>query len=164
MKKCAAIFCVSLAFLLFRLNVFAWSAAGHQVIAAEAYRELSTDLKQKVTELLKAHPDYAKWEKAFNDDSAKLDLPTFIFMRASVWPDEIRRHGNQYDHPHWHYIDYPLKPPSFPRGPAPPPTNDALDGIEQCERCRADPNAPAQDRAVYLSGRVPLIGDLPQPL
>ena len=35
----------------------AWSGAGHQVIAAEAYQQLSPTLKKKATEILKAHPD-----------------------------------------------------------------------------------------------------------
>jgi hypothetical protein len=34
-------FAISLAFLLFPPAVRAWSGAGHQVIAAEAYRQLS---------------------------------------------------------------------------------------------------------------------------
>jgi len=41
-----------------RFSALAWIGAGHQVIAAEAYRQLSRDLKVKVTALLKAHPDY----------------------------------------------------------------------------------------------------------
>ena len=59
-----------------------------------------------MTEILKAHPDYEKWEKSFTSESANLDLPTFIFIRSSTWADEIRRHGNHYDQPHRHYVDY----------------------------------------------------------
>jgi hypothetical protein len=33
-----------------------------KVIAAEAYRQLSPPLEKKVTEILKAHPDYEKWD------------------------------------------------------------------------------------------------------
>jgi hypothetical protein len=33
-------------------------------IAAEAYRELSPELKAEAFDVLKAHPNYAKWEKA----------------------------------------------------------------------------------------------------
>src|SRR4051812_2123218 len=90
--------------LILQSSMFAWSSAGHQVIAAEAYRQLSPDLKKKVAEILKSHPDYQKWEQSFQGDLAKLNLATYIFMRSSTWPDEIRRHGNKYDHPHWHYI------------------------------------------------------------
>jgi len=82
MKTFATLGCAFLAVLLHCPFTLAWSGAGHQVIAAEAYRELSPDLKKRVTELLKSHPDYDKWEKSFTGDSANLDLPTFIFMRA----------------------------------------------------------------------------------
>jgi hypothetical protein len=63
------------------VRVLAWSGAGHQVIAVEAYHQLSPGLQKKVTEILKAHPDYEKWEKSFASESPNLDLPTFIFMR-----------------------------------------------------------------------------------
>jgi hypothetical protein len=104
MNKLATVLCISTA-VLFLPNAKAWSGAGHQVIAAEAYRQLPPALKTKVTEILKAHPDYEKWKESFTGDSANLDLPAFIFIRSSTWPDEIRRRGNQYDHPHWHYVD-----------------------------------------------------------
>jgi hypothetical protein len=142
----------------------AWNGAGHQVIAAEAYRQLSPALKAKVTGILKAHPDYEKWERSFTSESASLDLPTFIFMRSSTWPDEIRRRGNHYDHPKWHYIDYPLKPPKFPVQPGPDPTDDILYGIGQCEKALADTKASAEERAVYLSWLIHLIGDEHMPL
>jgi hypothetical protein len=117
--------------LLFQPNAEAWSGAGHQVIAAEAYRQLSPDLKTKVTEILKAHPDYEKWKESVASESPSLDLALFIFMRSSTWPDEIRRRGNPYDHPKGHYIDYPLKPPKFPVEAGPDPTDDVLYGIGQ---------------------------------
>ena len=71
--------------LFFAPSAKAWSGAGHQVIAAEAYRQLSPNLQKKVTEILKAHPDYEKWEKSFTSGSANLDLPAFIFIRSSTW-------------------------------------------------------------------------------
>lgn len=76
-----------LALLPLHFSALAWSGAGHQVIAAEAYRQLPPDLKKKVSETLKAHPDYEKWEKSFASESPNLDLSTFIFMRSSTWAD-----------------------------------------------------------------------------
>ncbi len=91
----------------------AWSSGGHMVIAAEAYRQLSPALKEKVAQVLKAHPEYDRWAESFRADNPGLDLGMFVFMKASTWPDEIRRHHEKYDHPHWHYVDYPLKPPVY---------------------------------------------------
>jgi len=133
------------------------------VIAAEAWHELPPDLKSKVTELLKSHPEYRKWEGAFRGNTS-LDLATYAFMRASTWPDEIRRHHSKFDHPHWHYINYPLRPPSFPNQPGPSPRDDILYGIEQCEKILGDTQAPAEERAAFLSWLIHLIGDLHQPL
>ena len=88
------------------------------VIAAEAFRQLSPELKAQVIEVLKAHPDYEQWVKAYHPNP-NMDLAAYVFMRGSTWPDEIRRSGSPYDHPEWHFIDYPLQPPSFPLEPDP---------------------------------------------
>lgn len=163
-----AIFAILVVLLLPIPTVLAWSGAGHMVVAAEAYRELSADLKMKVTELLKSHPDYAKWEQSYaKANESGLDLAIFIFMRASTWPDEIRRGGGpekKFDHPHWHYIDYPLKPPAFPMEPGPTPGDDILYGVAQCEAALHDAKASPELRAVYLSYLIHLIGDMHQPL
>jgi hypothetical protein len=164
MREFTVIVCTVLGILVSGTSASAWSGAGHQVIAAAAWRELPAETKAKVTELLKAHPDYGKWERSFASDSASLDLPMFIFMRASTWADEIRRRGNAYDHPHWHYVDYPLKPPSFLLEAAPAPDDDALYGISQCEKILHDTNAYAEKRAAHLAWLIHLIGDLHQPL
>jgi hypothetical protein len=141
----------------------AWGSAGHQVIAAEAYRELSPELKAQVFEVLKAHPDFAKWTNAYHPN-ASFDLAAYVFMRSSTWPDEIRRSENKYDHPNWHFIDYPLRPPAFAFEPDARPTDNVLFGIGDCEKTLSDTNADTELRAAYLSWLVHLVGDEHQPL
>jgi len=151
--------------LVFSCSVaFAWSGAGHMTVAAIAYGELSADEKHKVSNLLTHHPDYSKWTNKFSAELAPIDLETFVFMRASTWPDEIRRRGNEYDHPEWHYIDYPLEPPLFPDKPSPFPNNDILYGIAECEHTLTNRNALIEVRAAYLSWLIHLVGDIHQPL
>lgn len=162
MKRISNIF-VLLISLLAPWKVAAWDRAGHMMIAAEAYRDLTPDFQNRATKLLMAHPDYGKWEKDFANTS-NLQFPIYIFMRASSWPDEIRRKGNEFDHPQWHFIDYPLRPPSFPIQPGPMPDDDILFGIKQCESGLANTNASDRLRGVYLSWLIHLIGDLHQPL
>ena len=145
MRKPIALF-LACAVLLTANFAMAWGGAGHQLIAAEAYRELSPELKAQVFEVLKAHPDYAKWANAFHPN-ATFDLAAYIFMRSSTWPDEIRRSGSIYDHPNWHFIDYPLRPPDFPLLPGPTPDNDVLFGVAQCEKVLNDTNANPELRA-----------------
>jgi hypothetical protein len=150
--------------LLLPMIAQAWSGAGHQVIAAEAYRELSPALQQTVVQLLKSHPQYEKWKDSISDGTADPDFGMGIFMRASTWPDEIRHKESEYNHPKWHYIDYPLKPPRFRFLPAPSPDDDILYGIQQCEKALSDRRASPLERAVSLSWLIHLIGDLHQPL
>jgi hypothetical protein len=142
----------------------AWSSAGHQTIAAGAYRQLTSEVKARVAEILKAHPEYQKWEQSFRGDDEGLDLQLYIFMRASTWPDEIRRKGNKYDHPHWHYIDYPIRSPRFPLEAEPSPTDNVVFGIEQSAATLKDGAASAEERAVALSWLIHLVGDIHQPL
>jgi hypothetical protein len=162
MKKSLTLF-LTLSFLLIPRFAMAWSAPGHFVIAAEAYRELSPELKAQVFDALKAHPDFVKWEKTYHPNP-NFDLAAYVFMRSSTWPDEIRRSGSLYDHPNWHFIDYPLKPPDFPFEPGPMPTDDVLFGLAQCEKTLNDTNASPELRAVYLSWLIHLVGDIHQPL
>ena len=61
-------------------------------------------------------------------------------------------------------MDYPLEPPTFPDKPSPYPTNDILYGIAQSEKMLSATNASDEERAVYLSWLIHLIGDLHQPL
>jgi hypothetical protein len=149
--------------VIFRINILAWDGAGHMAIAAEAFRQLPPELKAQAIEVLKAHPDYPQWVKAYHPNP-NVDLAEYVFMRSSTWPDEIRRSGSPYDHPEWHFIDYPLRPPSFPSEPDPRPTNNILFGVAQCEKTLSDAKADPVLRAVYLSWLIHLIGDMHQPL
>jgi hypothetical protein len=159
--------------LCFSLLVFAltpvlcqaWSGAGHMVIAAEAYEELPADVKAKANELLKSHPDFAKWESAYQNGPRNVDHDLYIFMRASTWPDEIRRKGKSEEaHAHWHYVDYPLKGSKFALESRPAPKDDVVFGIEQSEKTLSKTHKPTGDRAVALAWLIHLVGDLHQPL
>ena len=152
------------ALFLAGLRADAWSGAGHQVIAAEAYRALSPALQKKVVQVLAAHPRYAAWKEAASGDTRSDEFGIEIFMRASTWADEIRRHESQYNHPRWHFIDYPLTPPKFPLLPDASPDDDVLYAIQRCEQTLSGRKASPEERAVYLAWLIHLIGDLHQPL
>jgi hypothetical protein len=146
-------------------QALAWSSAGHMVIAAAAFRALQPPAKFKVAKLLESHPEYTRWSKEFGAGRRDVDLQMYIFMRASTWPDEIHRPAEmKYEHAHWHYVEYPLRPPSFPMEPPPAPEDDALYGIEQCEKVLGDTNSTPELKAVHLSYLIHLIGDIHQPL
>jgi len=129
----------------------AWSGPGHAAVAAMAYRDLAADpmLRTKLVNLLKSHPKFTTWQKEFNAKKktfpAELDLGMFLFIRAATWPDEIRRTKIEelkpFDHPNWHFVDYPLRPPSFGTGPGPTPDDDVLLGIKESLKTLANRNA-----------------------
>lgn len=151
------------ALALFGCRTLAWDGAGHMLIAAEAFRELSPEHQAQAIEVLKSHPDYSEWVKSYRPNPV-VSRAAYIFMRASMWPDEIRGSGSPYDHPEWHFIDYPLHPPEFFLESDSRPTNNVLFGIKQCEETLSNVHADPELRAAHLSYLVHLIGDIHQPL
>ena len=150
-------------FIAIQSNLAAWDGAGHMAIAAQAFRQLTPELQAQAVEVLKAHPNYQQWVKDYHPNP-DVSLGAYIFIRSSTWPDEIRGSGSPYDHPEWHFIDYPLRPPSFPLEPDPQPMNDVLFGVAQCEKTLSDPDGGRVLRAADLSFLIHLIGDMHQPL
>jgi hypothetical protein len=163
MKMNQRMLCLALPCFLLPNLALAWGGAGHQVIAAEAYRGLSPELKREAFAVLSAHPDFAKWTNSYHPN-ANFDLAAYVFMRSSTWPDEIRRSGSRFDHPNWHFIDYPLRPPAFAFEPDARPTDNVLFGIAESEKVLSDTNAKPEMRAVSMSWLIHLIGDEHQPL
>ena len=100
----------------------------------------------------------------------RADLPWTIFRNrnvtpcASLWPDQIRNHDDPSTFPNWHFVDYPLIPPSFPDRGSPTPEDDILFGIGKSEAILRSPSAAAQDKAEKLSWLIHLVGDIHQPL
>ena len=163
MSRCLFTICAVIGLGLVQHNAFAWGSAGHMVIAAEGFRQLSPELKAQVIEVLKGHPEFADWKKAYHPNP-NLDLATYLVMRSSNWPDEIRNSGDLYDHPNWHFVDYPIRPPAFAFEPDATPTNNVLYGVAQAEQALSDTNANPELRGAMLSYLVHLIGDMHQPL
>lgn len=150
----------------------AWNATGHQIVAAAAYRALPGPTREWVDAALKDHPGYATWVEACDID----DVGLYVFMKASPWPDEIRRSGSPFDHAEWHYVNYPLHMPDFALRPRPEPANDIIFGLmcsreiargRVTDRTRAvlGDRAPTPvERAAYLAWLLHLVADIHQPL
>jgi hypothetical protein len=158
----SVIFCAA-GIVFSQSSLFAWDDAGHMTIAAEAFRQMSPELQAQAIEVLKNHPEYEQWLKSYHP-IPDIDIGTYLFMRCSTWPDEVRGSGGDYDHPNWHFIDYPLRPPEFAFEPDQKPKDDVLFGVRQCEKTLNDTNADPVLRAAYLSYLIHLIGDMHQPL
>lgn len=155
------------------IQTLGWSGPGHAAIAAAAYKELGSDSTQRqaLVDLLQSHPAFPDWDKEFkqlHNLPAGLDFGMFLFIRASSWPDSIRGTTDpdlkKWDHPKWHFVNYPLRPPTFATGDSPFPDNDVLAGIKACRAILANKQADPVARAVYLSWLIHLVGDIHQPL
>jgi hypothetical protein len=148
----------------------AWSGPGHAAVAAIAYRQLPPEVRARCIEILRHHTDFPRWqsdyEKLATSLPPHLDLGLYLFIRASTWPDEIRRQGaNPYDHPNWHFVDFAVQQSDLSAtGAEPAPADDILHGIRESERVLADPGATAEAQAAHLSWLIHLVGDIHQPL
>ena len=144
-------------------RAWAWGPAGHMAVAIIAYREMPPDLQQRCVAVLQAHPNIQKWKEKSGSDTPA-DAAMFTFAKAATWPDEIRRGNSPYDHPAWHYIDYPLEPPGYPFVAGLAPEDNILVGIDQSEKTLRDPAATPEQQAAALSWLIHLVGDIHQPL
>ena len=113
---------VALCLLLFAGHALAWNAAGHRLVAAIAWQQMSPASQAQAATILNRHPDHERWlEKARSSD------PATIFAEAATWPDDIRSDPRFYDegrdaatpplpgladtarHRRWHYVDFDIK-------------------------------------------------------
>ena len=145
----------------------AWNRAGHMITGAIAYDELMRAAPAsvaRVVAILRHHPQY---ESRWTPQTAGLspqDQDRLLFMLAARWPDDIRGDA-AFDHPAWHYIDYPYTPPGQPASvAAPDPPEENI--ISAFERNVAVVQSAATDaeKAVGLCWIFHLLGDSHQPL
>jgi hypothetical protein len=101
------------------------------------------------------------------------DANRWIFQHAATWPDLIRGQ-REYDHPTWHYVNFPYY---IDGQPAPPglnlsglyPTRLDMDkwnvaqAVKHCQRALKS-DAPPSDKALACCWLIHLVGDLHQPL
>lgn len=161
-----------LVFLL-PLPAAAWNSAGHRLIAAIAWDQLDNQTRCGVKELLRQHPDYARWSKINAPDG----LARSVFIEASTWADELRQDKRFYSpgeeeptptlpgfpdmqrHRDWHYVNRSLDDPNRP----------AASGLlEQQLPALANiigsPARSATERSYALPWLIHLTGDAHQPL
>src|SRR5690242_1454558 len=114
-----SIVCVVVALVVFPQFAFAWNETGHMTVALIAYRRLDDAQKQKIAEILRAHPHYKLYLSANVPPGVNED--EWAFLRAATWPDFVRP-ASSYDrtykdptitrfhHGEWHYVTIPFVP------------------------------------------------------
>jgi hypothetical protein len=153
-------------FLVFALAspAFAWNDKGHMVVARLAWTKLTDEQRSQVTAILKKHPHYEEFLIARKPEGFSVN--EWAFMRAATWGDWIRnRHAEEFSHPTWHYINYPV---TFPGGGVDPdkhqPPEKEENAVWAMNQC-LEKNAKGSDeeKAVYLTWLFHLVGDIHQP-
>ena len=133
-------------------------------IAYDDLQRVAPATAARVVAILRRHPHYeSRWKLQLTGMSAQ-DQERFLFMLAARWPDDIRG-DKAFDHPLWHYIDYPYKPPGQPTSVSVlPPERENL--VEAFERNVAVVRSAGADdqKAVALCWIFHLMGDAHQPL
>jgi hypothetical protein len=152
-----------LALALLPTPVLAWNEHGHMVVARLAWNQLPADQRAKVVAILKKHPHYTEYLAARKPDAFTED--EWVFMRAASWADWVR--GKQdFDHPPWHYVNYPVVPPGSAVKTAdhepPAKQENVVNQLAVCvEKIRTGTD---EEKAIYMTWLFHLVGDIHQPL
>jgi hypothetical protein len=160
--------------------LLAWNDTGHMTVALIAYRQLDDTTRQKVGEILRAHPHYKLFLNEYVPEAVNAD--EWAFLRAAVWPDFVRpsRAGmpeerfkgpeiTRFHQGPWHYITINWVPPferskvdatTLPSRPEP----NILTALNENTTALRNVGAKPEDRAVALAWIEHLCGDVHQPL
>jgi len=133
--------------VLFPVSILAWNSTGHIIITAIAYDQMETELQYAVRDILREHPEYELWMEEIPED---FNEGAYLMMRSGLWPDEIRRTNNKFDHPNWHYVNFfLLKEEGRIDTTREDPENDIIWGIDRSTEMMKTGNQI--EKAVYLS-------------
>lgn len=160
-------------YLSITFNAVAWNDHAHMISAAVAWDRLDDIQKSKITHLLEQHPEYTNaWKAAYQSHKNLLPLGKFLMMRASVWPDEIKKKSNLnyvYNRPEWHYIVQKLYfdktiDKNNPEVKKSKNGEDIVWAINHCLASISNKVLSKPLRAVYFSWLIHLTADIHQPL
>jgi hypothetical protein len=157
-----------------------WDATGHRAMAAVAYDRLRPATRARVDAIMRAHPDIAAL-------GANLDVATpagirEVFLRASVWPDQIRGDARFYregdatspvtpllpGYPTmarregWHYLTRSFSTDGTPTQVLTEP--NVTTAFPMLAESLRDSAVPASVQAYNLTWIIHVVGDLHQPL
>jgi len=155
---------------------WSWNGTGHRVACAIAWDNLKPDVRTRVIALLLKHPQYGQYledTKAATPEEAG----RAAFITAGTWADLVRSpvgKNRLYNHPVWHYADYPFLVGPMPEGKTPEapdaewkPDTDPANNLQAIQKCQAqlqDPTASDEVKAVAMAWLFHLVEDIHQPL
>jgi hypothetical protein len=168
MRKTGIIAIAVCVLLIGNVPAIAWNDRGHMLIALLAYRNLDSQQKGKVNEILSRHPHYELFLTSNQPMGVTKD--EWVFMKAATWPDFVRSvdHRANFHRARWHYINLPFVPEgeaAHLKGPKfETPTINVLFAIDECRDLLREEYPSLPRKAIHLAWLEHLIGDIHQPL
>ena len=150
------------------VHLQAWNDRGHMLIALLTYRNLDSQRKAKVDEILKQHPHYGLFLTSNRPNGVSAE--EWAFLKAATWPDFVRGldHRGNFHRARWHYINLPFVPPGEEAHLTGPkfetPTINVLFSIDECRDVLREEYPAAARKAIHLAWLEHLVGDIHQPL
>jgi hypothetical protein len=159
--------------------VGAWNQAGHRIIAAMAYDQLTDASKVEVARLLSHHPEYMHWIQGVPPAEAAEKA----FMDAASWPDDIKSDpsftndgeiptgplsgqnigfSDHLMHKYWHYVDFGFSTDGTPVKAV--ASVNVVTQIELIHKSLSDPKSSDQLKAYDLAWLIHLVADIHQPM
>jgi len=167
----ASLYCL-LALMFLQTPLFAWSAGGHQAVAAIAWDKMSPTARAKAAKLLRTAPNNSRIRALRPNNGTDEEKDRVQFIRTAVWADEVRSPPRDeiYHRRDWHFTDYFWEQPAD--GSAPIVRDDLkpdgeltkkLPEIEaSLKEMNSDPVSPS--KSTDLAWLIHLMGDISQPL
>jgi S1/P1 Nuclease len=168
------------------VSTYGWDSEGHMAVAYVAYQRLEPATKQRVNELLKLNPYYAKWKAQIPNGTSTADADMMMFVLAATWPDEIKRDSQYHDdgtsggdrpdgptssqnigyadhlrHKYWHFVDTPFSQDGTALPSLPTPNAETQITAFRAVLSSDQPDALKSYDLVWL---LHLVGDVHQPL
>lgn len=166
----------------------AWNYAGHRIIAAIAWDQLTPERRRELVQLLKQHPRFeqdfqSRMPQIIKDATPEIQA-RWLFMRAATWPDIARSFKDadreKYHHGTWHYINQPIYLDEASKNALSTQLSanvaisikagddvlgfNIIQALEYCVAQLKDPRVSQADKAVYFCWVMHLVGDSHQPL
>jgi hypothetical protein len=161
----------------------AWDDLGHMMVGVVAYDQLTPEVQQKVTALLRLNPQYGAWVA----DVPPQEQSGIAFLRASRWPDDIKRdpayeqdgseggnrpsgreavrnigYADKLMHKYWHFVDLPFSADNTTL--VDPPTPNAKTQIALFRQILKSATSSDELKSYDLVWLIHLVADVHQPL
>lgn len=132
--------------MMLPLKLYAWSAAGHEIVDEIAYRLLKPEVRRQVISL----------SYLLNGDSVP-----YNFRTLGTWPDAIKQQGVTAFNA-WHFINFPYSLDKQNHSTVTAP--NAAWAFLQAQQVLQSDNAQPYLKAMFLAFFIHLAGDLHQPM